>query len=157
MPSIAKELKAGPYNVWDLDDAMWQDTYWKTKGERILRLTEMETDHLLNLLGHLDRNRYRVLAFEEARYLLEGASGAPWADYDDVEHAWQQILESDPRTWLHGTPLWKAIVADLAKRGIVELPALQPEKATPGGLRGEAFGVIVRPVMTHLSNRAKRS
>lgn len=148
-------IRTGDYNIWDLYDATRQTTHWKTKDARILRLAEMEADHLVNVAGHLMANRYRILAFEEARYLLEGSSGAPWAGYDDVEHAWQQVLESDPVDWLQRTPLWGAIMAELVRRDVWELPARGADTRTPDQMRSEAFAAIVMPVMEQVSEKTR--
>ena len=158
-------LRVGDYYIWDLYDATRQTTHWKTKDARILALADMETDHLINVAHHLIANRYRVLAFEEARYLLEGAAN-PWTGervgttvarmpgHDDVEHAWQQVLASDPAEWLQRTPLWAAIAAELARRG-ASIPTHPGDGgAAPERLHREAFAAIVAPVMASLSEKA---
>jgi hypothetical protein len=145
-------LRVGDYYIWDLYDATRQTTHWKTRDGRIMRLVDMETDHLEKVAFHLMASRYRVLAFEEARYLLEGAA-APWAGHDDVEYAWQAVLESDPLAWLQRTPLWAALAAELARRGKQIPSAPGEEKNTPERMRSEAFMAIVSPVMASLSNK----
>lgn len=149
-------LRTGDYNIWDLYDATRQGTHWKTRDGRILALTDMETDHLVNVANHLMANRYRVLAFEEARYLLEGASGAPWVGYDDVEYAWTQVLESDPADFLRSTPLWMALMAELVRRGVNKLPAYEDTR-TPDQMRSEAVSAIVVPVMQRVSEQARKN
>lgn len=85
--------------------ALFQREMWWDRQGRAHRLTEMPLSYLLNVLNFLEQRAQRY-------YLLDRWTSPGYGLHrEDVRG---QL--GDPVSWLHGTPLWRAVSAQAATR-----------------------------------------
>lgn len=51
----------------DIEDALFDDKYWITKDGAILKIEDMDKNHLENTMKYLERNNFKVKC-KEKRY-----------------------------------------------------------------------------------------
>jgi hypothetical protein len=111
-----------------LFDTLEQDEMWYGQDGYPYVVDEMETSHIRNLIGFLQRradNIYKRHQWHEAR-LMESAP-------DDVFDGWmaeqRRAIPSDPLEWLNRRPLMQKLERVLRLRESIEPDSLHLEGA----------------------------
>lgn len=107
----------------DFDHALAQTETWSNAAGQTFRLAEMETGYLRNVAGFLVSRRHIIKARAHiARFAPNWVD--PFMDEGDI---WLTGLEEEDfraksaQDYLRSTPLWKALMAELARRGEKDL------------------------------------
>ena len=100
------------------NEELAQDQVWTTSSGEVLRLRDMGTDHLLNVAGFLLARRHLVKTQAHIKrfwpmWVYPADEGSTWLN--DMEEARFEAL--DPVKYLHSTPFWGALRAEIKRRG----------------------------------------
>jgi|GEM_PF-6459278 len=97
-----------------------QTAYWITRDARILRIENMSTEHIINVVTMLETNPdpYHFAAILDALIDLTDnlACGQPSADLLAYQLTGKSIGDATPEQWLESTPLMRHLRQILKKR-----------------------------------------
>jgi hypothetical protein len=99
-------------------DLLDQGIMWQPKDGPSLLITDMDTGHLTNLVAWLERRAVLIqfsLAMDLAGFCA-GPLGPSGDGASDAAEAAMAELCGPPLPWLRGTPLYRALTAELARR-----------------------------------------
>lgn len=116
----------------DIVELFSQSKTWHSQAGPIA-IRDMETNHIENTIAMLDRNVEDV----RTRYGLALFAGPLQPSGDMANDALDSAIAEDARqsdkTWLHSTPLYRALKRELRKRTAKPIPVIDDDYETIHG------------------------
>lgn len=99
---------------------LFDDSHWTTADGQVLRISEMDTGHIINIRRFLLRRAPLIVrnVAESMEWLLSTVNGEQ-ASFDlERELGWLRLAEPEEcRDWMRGTPVFVALTEELDRRG----------------------------------------
>lgn len=95
-----------------------QTQVWRGQDGRVYYVGELEDEHLGNIIAYLNRHAAELLERRRRRdHELETLLSVECA---------LELEDADPLAWLHGRPLYRALLAEQRRRGAVDGEVVYP-------------------------------
>lgn len=94
---------------------LYQDQLWVDREGRHHLIRDMDARYLTNVIDYLDR-RALMIKYAELSAFIKTIPNDPSDGVSDFVDAALDEFELTPDEWLHGTPLYRALVAERDSR-----------------------------------------
>jgi hypothetical protein len=112
-----KKKVTTPERTTPTRDLAWLDQdVWTTRDGRKLSPAQMGTDHLQNTVLMLERNARIYLQAYVLQYYCAGMRPMGDGAQDAFDWEWQQLINTDPTTWIRQQTIYKALAEELQRR-----------------------------------------
>jgi hypothetical protein len=97
-------------------DAMYQEEFWN-KEENQIKISDMNSRHIHNVLNWIWRNRETLKSSAEASMAFGMPRPFGEAASDALDAAFEDLLQTPVNTWVRDLPLPQALARELRTRG----------------------------------------
>lgn len=114
--AMTREPTEMPERRYHTDELLEQGEVWQPGGGEILRIVDMDDDHLVNLKAFLLKHafRYQSAVLQSMFHFAAGLGGE--MAQDSMDSAIGEVSRLHPLLWMEERPLYKAVQNEIFKR-----------------------------------------